>query len=961
MTPIEFIGKWKNVELTERAAAQSQFIDLCRLLDEPTPSEADPKGEWYAFEKGAMKTGGGDGWADVWKRGCFAWEYKGRGRNLDAAFAQLQRYAIALENPPLLIVSDMERFRIHTNWTNTVQDVIEIPLAELADDRRRRLLKWAFSESEVDQLKPNKTRQKLTEEVAAGFAQLAQRLRDRGYDAEIVAHFVNRLVFCMFAEDVDLLPNHMFRRMLEASLRQPESFETHAKALFAAMQSGGSVGFEHVEWFNGGLFDNDLAIPLQENDIKQTLEVARLDWSNIEPSIMGTLFERGLDPDKRSQLGAHYTDRDKIMLIVNPVIVEPLTREWGETKAKIEALMARYRTHASKSEKTKAYNEAQGFHRAFLERLKNFRVLDPACGSGNFLYLSLLALKGLEHRANLDAEMLGLPREFPHVGPQCVKGIEINPFAAELARVSVWIGEIQWMKRNGFDAARNPILKPLDTIECRDAILNSDGTEAKWPDSDVVVGNPPFLGDKKIVGVLGTEYVAKLRKRYDGRVGGNADLVCYWFEKAAALIEDGRVMRAGLVATNSIRRGANRVTLDRLLSVATIFEAWGDERWVLDGAAVRVSLICFGVKSEIGFRLDGKAVPVIHADLTSGSSDVTKAVRLPENRRVSFLGIQKSGPLDVPGSVARNWLALPMNPNGRPNADVLRPYWNGDDVTSRPRDSWLIDLPRNLTEAQASLFHAPFEFLRSAPYQSDSQDPRTLREARAKARDRHASERWWEPYWPRPEMRSRIAKLARYIVTPETPTYTLFTWLPLGVLPDKNLIVITRDDDVTFAVLHSRFHLLWVRALGSPYGNHPTARRYNSSRVFETFPFPKGLTPDIPAAQYADDPRADTIAEAAKQLNELRETWLNPPDLVDRVPEVVPGYPDRIVPKDDKAVAILKKRTLTNLYNERPAWLDHAHRALDETVAAAYGWPADLSDDDVLEQLFKLNQERAAQ
>jgi hypothetical protein len=447
MTPNEFIAKWKNVELTESAAAQSQFIDLCRMLDEQTPSEADPKGTWYAFEKGALKTGGGDGWADVWKRGCFAWEYKGRGRNLDTAFAQLQRYAIALENPPLLIVSDMERFRIHTNWTNTVQNVIEIPLEELADDRRRRVLKWAFSETEVDQLKPGKTRQELTEDVAKGFAQLAQRLRERGHDAGDVAHFVNRLVFCMFAEDVELPPNHMFRRMLEASLNKPAEFETHARQLFTAMKSGGVVGFERVEYFNGGLFEDDRTLPLTEDDIRQTLEVARLDWSNIDPSIMGTLFERGLDPDKRSQLGAHYTDRDKIMLIVNPVIVEPLTLEWEAVRTEIASEMEKTKGLRKPSD-SKPFQKAQALYRTFIESLKGFRVLDPACGSGNFLYLSLLALKDLEHRANLDAESLGLPREFPGVGPQCVKGIEINPFAAELARD--WrdsMDEAQWFRR----------------------------------------------------------------------------------------------------------------------------------------------------------------------------------------------------------------------------------------------------------------------------------------------------------------------------------------------------------------------------------------------------------------------------------------------------------------------------------------------------------------------------------
>ena len=203
--------------------------------------------------------------------------------------------------------------------------------------------------------------------------------------------------------------------------------------------------------------------------------------------------------------------------------------------------------------------------------------------------------------------------------------------------------------------------------------------------------------------------------------------------------------------------------------------------------------------------------------------------------------------------------------------------------------------------------------------------------------------------------------MTQFIVTPETPTHTVFAWLWRGTAPDKNLVVIARDDDTTFGALQSAFHLAWVRGLGSPYGNHPTARRYNSTRVFRTFPFPEGLTPNIPAAEYADDPRAIAIGEAARRLNELREAWLNPPDLVRREPEVVPGFPDRILPVDDRAAAILKKRTLTNLYNERPAWLDHAHRDLDAAVAAAYGWPADISEEDALARLLALNLERAAQ
>ena len=559
--------------------------------------------------------------------------------------------------------------------------------------RRRQPLKWAFSETEVEQLKPKKTRQELTKEVADDFAQLAQRLRERGHDPQEVAHFVNRLVFCMFAEDVDLLPNHMFRRMLEASLRKPEDFEAHARNLFVAMKSGGPVGFERVEWFNGGLFDDDRTIPLQESDIKQTLEVARLDWSNIDPSIMGTLFERGLDPDKRSQLGTHYTDRDKIMMIVNPVIVEPLTCEWVETRAQIAEEMEK--THGlKKPSESKAFQKAQVLYRTFIERLKAFRVLDPACGSGNFLYLSLLSLKDLEHRANLDAESLGLPREFPGVGPQCVKGIEINPFAAELARVSVWIGEIQWMKRNGFDAARNPILKPLETIQCRDALLNPDGTEAEWPKVDVIVGNPPFLGAKLMKRRMGIEETELLRSVFEGRLAGFTDLVCYWFEKARALVASGDVGRVGLVATSSIRGGTNRPVLDRIDRDLKIYDAWSELPWVVEGVRVEVSIICFAKKQAIGRppKLDGTEVDVVNPDLTTGI-DLTKAVVLAENSGTSFLGIQKSGPFDVGGDTARDWIELPTNTNRQGNGAILRPYWNGDDVTGRPRDVWFIDFP----------------------------------------------------------------------------------------------------------------------------------------------------------------------------------------------------------------------------------------------------------------------------
>ncbi len=511
MIPKDFVAKWQNSPLKERSAAQEHFIDLCRMLGQKTPAEADSAGKDYAFEYGATKSTGGNGFADVFKRGCFGWEYKGPKADLDAALVQLRRYEVALDRPPLLIVSDIgSTIRIHTNWTNSISKTHEIAITDLLDAENRDLLKQAFADPET--LRPAKTRQQLTEEVAGEFADLSGRLQSRGHAPEQVAHFVNRLVFCMFAEDVDLLPNKMFTRMLRQALDDPAQFETFAGDLFAAMQKGGRVGFEQVAWFNGGLFDDATTFPLDKADIETVHAAAVQHWGDIDPAILGTLFERGLDPDKRGQLGAHYTDRAKIMQIVEPTIVEPLTREWEGVRGEIETLVARADAAREKSLSKRReitagdvdFARALAVRDAFLERLRALRVLDPACGSGNFLYVALRALKDIEHRVQVEAETLGLPRGGSEIGPQAVLGIEINPYAAELARVSVWIGEIQWMRANGFTPSEKPILKPLDTIECRDAllteVLESEGggwKVADWPIADVVVGNPPFLGDKK--------------------------------------------------------------------------------------------------------------------------------------------------------------------------------------------------------------------------------------------------------------------------------------------------------------------------------------------------------------------------------------------------------------------------------------------------------------------------------
>ena len=951
MTPGVFISKWRASELKESSASQEHFIDLCRLLDEPTPAEADPAGEWYCFERGARKDTGGDGWADVWKRGCFAWEYKGRRADLDAAFNQLRQYALALENPPLLIVSDMARFRIRTNWTNSVSVTHEFTLDDLADGATRDRLKWAMSDPE--RLRPGETRQSVTERAAATFAELAQGLRDRGHNPQTVAHFVNRLVFCMFAEDVGLLPGNMFTRMLERTRGDPDRFADYASRLFGAMATGGDVGFEPVAWFNGGLFDDDTALSLDREGIETALKAAALDWSEIDPSILGTLFERGLDPDKRSQLGAHYTDRDKIMRIVDPVIVRPLLAEWETAKAGIAATVARADAAGSPAAQTRLRRQADQALRAFLERLRRFTVLDPACGSGNFLYLALHALKDIEHRVQLEAETLGLARGFPAVGPANVKGIEINAYAAELARVSVWIGEIQWMRRTGFSNSTNPILDALDTIECRDAILVPDGSEPNWPEVDAVIGNPPFLGGKLLIRGLGEDYVGRMFAEWKGRVPREADLVCYWFVKAGEQIGSGKATRAGLVATNSIRGGANRRALQAATQGRPIFDAWSDEPWVIDGAAVRVSLVCFSGASDAcrpENHLNGEPVDEIHSDLTARRDgfgiDLTGARRIPSNVEIAFMGDTKSGAFDVPGDLAREWLRLPANPNGQPNADVLKPWVNGMDLTRRPAGKWIVDFGWQMTEADAALYEAPFGHAKEHVWPK-----------RRKNRAASVRRLWWRHERPRPDMWTALRGLPRFIATPTVAKHRLFVWLDAGVCPDHQLIAIARDDDVTFGILHSRFHEAWSLRLGTSLEDRP---RYTPTTTFETFPFPDGLTPDIPAADYADDPRAIAIADAARRLADLRDRWLNPPEWVEWVDEPVPAYPKRPVARDEAAAKELKARTLTNLYNARPQWLADAHATLDAAVAAAYGWDEGISEDDALGSLLRSNLEAGA-
>ena len=950
----QFIAKWDAVTINEKATAQEHFIDLCRLLNVKTPNEADPHGQFFRFEKPLTKSGGKAGFADVWYKDRFAWEYKSKGKytTLDAAYNQLRLYQEDLDNPPVLVACDIAKYEIHIAYTGYRTRVEKFTNADLANHSTRDLLRQVLTNPE--QLRPTERAETITETVAGRFAQVAQMLERRGVAPTEIAPFFMKLLFALFAEDIKLLPAELMSQSLKQSVRNPAEFPQRALALFRAMRDGGYFGIDKVPRFNGWLFDSDVVIALTADELQFLGDASRQDWAAVEPAIFGTLFERSLDPAKRSQLGAHYTSRDDILLIIEPVLMAPLRREWAAIKTGIEALQAQWEAQSGNARR-KLQSVAEGMLLDFAERLSTIKVLDPACGSGNFLYVALNALKDLEKEAWTYAAGLGLAQPELAVSPAQLFGIEKNPFAAELAQVVVWIGYLQWLKTNGFleGQPHEPILQALHNIQAKDAILTVDlhgnPAEPDWPAADVIVGNPPFLGTKKMRGELGIEYVRAIHNLYGQRIPGFSDLVCYWFERARAYIEEGKVKRAGLLATNSVRLGENRRVLERIKATGDIFFAYADEPWTLDGAAVRISLIGFDNGSEPAKFLEGRPVVAIKPDLTSADFDITTVRTLPESQDIAFLGDVKGGSFDIPSHVAQEMLADTSNVDGRQNSEVVKRTANANDITKHWRDFWIIDFGVNMSLDEARLYQKPFAYVESVV--------KPERETGKPSRSE-----WWLHMRPGPSMRKSIEKLSRYIATPAVSKHRLFEWFVSDILSTHAIVVIARDDDYFFGVLHSKPHELWSLRMGTflGVGNDP---RYTPTTTFETFPFPYP-----PGSEDQGDAAVIAIAEAARALVAQRDAWLagggdgrRTMDDGDerRKTEDESSTLRRFNAGNNGQRATDKTRTLTNLYNKRPDWLAAAHRELDAAVLAAYGWPADLSDEVILERLLALNLARS--
>ncbi len=892
------------------------------MLGKPTPTEADPDGDFYTFERRVKKTGAGEGkgFADVWYKGHFAFEYKGKHKDLTAAYDQLLRYREDLGNPPLLVVCDIERFEVHTNFTNSTKKVYSFTNDELSEPENLRVLRALFDAP--DSLAPETTSEGVTEEAARGFALLADGMRSRGVDPERASHFLNKLLFCLFAEDVGLLPEGLFTRIISRTRRDPERFAQYAGQLFEAMSKGGDFLLEDIRYFNGGLFAEAETFPLTSSELKTLSDVARLDWGSVEPAIFGTLFERSLDPSQRARLGAHYTSREDILTIVEPVLMAPLRREWKSVQEESDRLFESLHPTNTAS-RNRTLRKIESGLLGLLEKVRNIRVLDPACGSGNFLYVSLKELLDLEKEVATFALRIGMTGFFPEVSPEQLYGMEVSPYAHELAQVSIWIGYLQWMVDNGFGSLQDPVLGPMTNIKRMDAILDheEDGNpvEPEWPDADVIVGNPPFLGIRKMREEMDEEYVEDIRRLYKGRLPSSVDLVCYWFEKSRDLVESSKVRRAGLLATNSIRGGKNRTTLTRINKSGNIFFAESDRPWIIEGAAVRVSMVGFDDGTETEYVLDGVPTVEINADLT-GALDLSNAARLKENAGMSFQGTAQAGPFEIDEPTAKAMLASGGNPNGQPNSDVVKRSINGIDITRRSRDMWTVDFGTNMPEEDAALYEVPFEYVRA-----------NVKPKREKVRMKSRREKWWIFAAPASSMRKAIAPLSRYIATPWVSKHRVYTWTPTTVIPAL-IGVFARDDDYFFGILHSRTHELWARKQGAWMGAGNDLR-YTLTSCFETFPLPWP-----PGEEPPEDERVQEISEAAKRLDDLRCNWLNPEGISE---------------------SELKKRTLTNLYNARPAWLHHAHETLDNAVFKAYGWPPEISDEDILKNLLAMNMERS--
>lgn len=1039
----EFIERWSKSGGSERANYALFLTEFTEVLglEKPLPATDSGQNDHYRLERPVTSAAIGETskkFIDFYRRGSFILETKqgsqpkgtdeaqqalpgipqtkrlGHGvrgtrtwdKSMVKARGQADNYArsIAKEDgwPPFVIVCDVGYvFEIYADFSGQGHGYNQFP-----DGTRYRVFLDDLTNPDVQQLfrdiwnnphalDPSKQSAKVTREIADQLALLGRSFEKQGHAPEKVAGFLMRCLFSMFAEDVALIPRDSFTDLLKDMARTPDHIAPALQSLWETMDKGGFSPVLRTDLlkFNGGLFAEADALPLDSQQIALLIGAANKDWKTVEPAIFGTLLERALDKRQRHKLGAHYTPRAYVERLIMPTVIEPLRSDWQDVQTSAYTL-------ADQGKMKEARDQVTAFHR----RLCETRVLDPACGSGNFLYVALELMKRLEGEVTALLEELGeeqtaLGLAGYTVDPHQFLGIELNPWAAKVAELVLWIGYLQWHFRTyGKATPAEPVLRDFHNIENRDAVLDYtdasprmeggahvtrwDGITtkphpvtgdevpdetarvtvldfakpkpAKWPEAEFVVGNPPFIGASRMREALGDGYAEALWSAYP-KMPRSADFVMFWWDKAAKLASNWNpktgkgVRRFGFITTNSLRQTFNRKVLaphldDQKKPLSLIF-AVPDHPWVDAslGAAVRIAMTVGRAGRQPGRLLtiteerkgetedEGRVVRFqtemgkIFSNLRIGA-DVAGAKALKANDGISSPGVKLHGAGFIVSPQKARALGLGTVP-GLENH--IREYRNGRDLTASPRGVMVIDL-FGLTETEArERFPAVYQHV------LDNVKPE---------RDQNNREsykrNWWVFGEPRKDLRPALDGLPRYIATVETTKHRVFQFLPEATLPDNMLIAIGTDDAAHLTILNSRFHVAWALNSGGTLEDRP---RYNKSRCFDPFPFP-----DLTEAQMT------VLRSLGEELDAHR--------------------------KDRQAAH--PKLTLTQMYNvleklradERIEGKDREiydagligmlrdiHDRIDAAVAEAYGWPADLSEDDILHRLVDLNHERATE
>lgn len=1040
-----FISRWRDSGAAERANYQMFLSELCDALgvERPQPTGAGDERGGYVFER-AVTFQNGDGTTsagriDLYKRGCFVLEAKqgserhggdaaesaaaaddaaaealGAGKKarrrkgagvrgtrgwddaMLAARGQAEQYARALPAaegwPPFLVVADIgHSFELYADFTRAGKTYLPFPDARefrvKLDDLRREDVRERLRQvwTEPLALDPARRTARITREVAGRLASAAKSLEEAGHTPERVASFLMRCIFTMFAEDVQLIPGRGWTELLESLRGGASKFPPMVESLWATMNTGGfsAVLRENIVRFNGGLFESVEALPVTEAQLGLLIEASKADWRDVEPAIFGTLLERALDPRERHKLGAHYTPRAYVERLALPAIIEPLREEWASVQAAAVTL-------ANEGKLAEAAQEVKSFHR----RLCRVRVLDPACGTGNFLYVTLEHLKRLEGET-LDAlhtfgEGQGILEDTGlTIDPQQLLGLEVNPRAAAIADLVLWIGYLQWhFRTRGQVVPPEPVLKRFHNIECRDAVLDYDGVEAArdaegqpvtrwdgrtfkrhpatgedvpdetarvpvlrylnprkaaWPEADFIIGNPPFIGARRIRSTLNDEYVDALRQTYK-EVPETCDYVMYWWHKAASLVGKGKARRFGFITTNSIVQSYSRGLIEEHLTgddaVAIIF-AVPDHPWVesSDGASVRIAMTIAAPRRELTgvatigkvvaesdetdeVTIDEREVPFVNAALQSGFQ--TEGIKaLKANIDMCFQGVVPAG--DGFKLEPDELRELGFDEDALP--PVLRKYIIGRDLVQRHQPKFIIDF-FGLSESEAQgKWASLYQRLLDRVYPERRQNKRAA-----------YREKWWIFAEPRPAMRKALIGLTRFIVTPNTAKHRPFIFAKCEMLPDTTVYAIASDDAAMLGLLSSRAHLVWALNSGSTLEDRP---RYVSKETFLPFPFPD-----------ADEQQKARIRELGEQLDahRKRQQALHPSLTITEMYNVL----ERL-----RAGAELTAKERATHEQGLVSILLKLHDDLDAAVADAYGFAPGLADEDILQRLVQLNAERA--